>query len=147
MKCTKWVVGLRLSQREFPDWYGQRSWTRDGVVRTMSRIDVPADGAALTPGRQQIAGIAYAGSRSISSVEYSSDGGATWRAAEVLQPPAANQWLRWTGSFDLPPGGSATLLARATDGVGNQQVQTFSLPHPDGGTGWPSIQVHAATEP
>jgi DMSO/TMAO reductase YedYZ molybdopterin-dependent catalytic subunit len=143
LKSPKWVIGLRLVQHEFLDWYGQRSWSRDGVVKTMSRIDVPIDGALLAAGPQHIAGIAYAGSRGIALVEYSADSGATWHLANLLEAASPNRWVRWQGEFELQPGASINLVARATDRVGNLQVQAFSLPQPDGGTGWPSLEVHA----
>ncbi len=33
------------------------------------------------------------------------------------------------------------VLARATDGTGELQEQTFALPQPNGGTGWPRIEL------
>ena len=37
------------------DWYGQRGWTKEGIVKTMTRIDVPARNATLPPGDHRIA--------------------------------------------------------------------------------------------
>jgi DMSO/TMAO reductase YedYZ molybdopterin-dependent catalytic subunit len=143
MKNPKWVVGLRPVRREFSDWYGQRNWSKTGIVRTMSRIDMPLAGAALPAGSNTVAGIAYAGARGIQVVEYSADGGTTWQAAQILEPaPGQDRWVRWQGRFNLPPGGKVKLVARATDGSGAVQVEQFSLPEPDGGTGWPSLEVH-----
>ena len=45
MKNPKWVIGMRPMTREFLDWYGQRNWSKDALVRTMSRIDTPGPGA------------------------------------------------------------------------------------------------------
>ena len=56
MKNAKWVVALRPMRREFVDWYGQRSWSREAMVKTMTRIDVPARGARIPAGTQRIAG-------------------------------------------------------------------------------------------
>ena len=50
MKNPKWVVALRPMKREFVDWYGQRSWSREARVKTMTRIDVPARDAHLQAG-------------------------------------------------------------------------------------------------
>jgi DMSO/TMAO reductase YedYZ molybdopterin-dependent catalytic subunit len=143
LKSPKWVVGFRLVQHEFLDWYGQRNWSRDSVVKTMSRIDVPINGALLAAGPQPIAGIAFAGSRGIARVEYSADSGATWHNAELLEAGSPNQAVRWQARFELEPHTSTSLVARATDRAGNLQVEAFSLPQPDGGTGWPSLVVHA----
>jgi hypothetical protein len=34
-------------------------------------------------------------------------------------------------------------MARATDGDGELQMEAFSLPQPDGSTGWHSLDVRA----
>ncbi|MBI3970932.1 MAG: molybdopterin-dependent oxidoreductase [Chloroflexi bacterium] len=142
MKSAKWIVALRVLRREFFDWYGQRNWSKDGVVKTMSRIDLPAPGAALPPGVHRIAGIAYAGDRGVAKVEYSADGGATWQVAQFIEPPAGRDcWVRWQGNFTLAPGADVTLVARTTDGTGALQTEAFGLPQPDGGSGWHMIQV------
>jgi DMSO/TMAO reductase YedYZ molybdopterin-dependent catalytic subunit len=145
MKNAKWVAGLRPLRREFVDWYGQRNWSKTAVVRTMSRIDQPAPGATLPAGEQRIAGIAYAGVRGIQQVEFSADSGESWHTADILEPPAGHDtWVRWQGSFTLAPGSRTRLVARATDSNGEVQVEAFSLPEPNGGTGWPSVEVQAA---
>src|SRR6185436_9854525 len=70
MKNAKWVVALRPMTRDFDDWYGQRSWSKQAIVKTMTRIDTPRPNAELPPGQHRIAGIAYAGDRGIQRVEY-----------------------------------------------------------------------------
>jgi DMSO/TMAO reductase YedYZ molybdopterin-dependent catalytic subunit len=142
MKNPKWVIGLRPMSREFVDWYGQRNWSKDGILRTMTRIDSPAPGAVPSAGRNTVSGVAYAGTRGIERVEYSSDGGETWQDATLLEPaPGPDTWVRWQGSFEYTPGARVTLLARATDGNHAVQDEAFTLPEPNGGTGWPRIEV------
>jgi DMSO/TMAO reductase YedYZ molybdopterin-dependent catalytic subunit len=145
MKNAKWVAGLRPVRREFIDWYGQRNWSKTALVRTMSRIDQPAPNATLPAGEQRIAGIAYAGVRGIKQVEFSADGGESWQQAEILEAaPGRDTWVRWQGTFRLAPGSRTKLIARATDATGDLQVEPFSLPEPNGGTGWPSVEVQSA---
>jgi DMSO/TMAO reductase YedYZ molybdopterin-dependent catalytic subunit len=142
MKSAKWVVALRPMRREFVDWYGQRSWSREAVVKTMTRIDVPPRDGRLQAGRQRIAGVAYAGDRGIQQVEFSSDGGEIWQTADLIDPPAGRDaWVRWQGSFSVPAGADLTLVARATDGTGALQSEPFSLAQPDGAGGWNTINV------
>lgn len=142
LKSAKWIVQLSAVTQLTPDWYGQRNWNRDGIVRTMARIDVPANGAQLPAGPQRIAGVAYAGSRGVAAVEYSADGGATWQPAAFVEPqPDVDTWVRWQGAFDLAPGQLATLVCRATDGTGALQPADFTLPQPDGGAGRHSVTV------
>jgi DMSO/TMAO reductase YedYZ molybdopterin-dependent catalytic subunit len=143
MKNAKWVVALRAMPREFIDWYGQRNWSRQGIVKTMTRIDYPAPEAVLPPGEHRIAGIAYAGDRGVTRVEFSADGGASWEVADLLEPaPGRDTWVRWEGRVRLPDRATHTLVARATDGTGTLQTEAFSLPQPDGGSGWFSTEVH-----
>jgi len=144
MKNAKWVVALRPMRREFVDWYGQRSWSREAVVKTMTRIDIPNRDARLRAGDQRLAGVAYAGDRGINMVEFSTDGGDTWDIADTLEDPdGPDVWVRWEGRFTLAPGSEAVLIARATDGTGNLQAEPFSLAQPDGASGWNSITVKA----
>jgi DMSO/TMAO reductase YedYZ molybdopterin-dependent catalytic subunit len=144
MKNAKWVVALRAMTREFVDWYGQRNWSRQAIVKTMTRIDYPAPGAVLPPGEHRIAGIAYAGDRGVAKVEFSADGGASWEVAELLEPPPGwDTWVRWEGRFHLPDHTTLTLVTRATDGTGALQIEAFSLPQPDGASGWFSVEVQA----
>jgi DMSO/TMAO reductase YedYZ molybdopterin-dependent catalytic subunit len=146
MKNAKWVIGLRPMTREFLDWYGQRNWSKEGIVRTMTRIDAPAPGAVLPAGPQSVAGVAYAGARGIQKVEISTDAGDTWRNADILEPSQSGQdrWVRWRADVQLAPGATVKVVARATDGAGTLAEQPFSLPEPDGGTGWPTVEFRSA---
>jgi len=145
MKNAKWVVALRVVSREFVDWYGQRNWNKEGIVRTMTRIDTPAPDAVLLGGEHRLAGIAYAGNRGVSRVEYSADGGMTWRDARFIDPPSGSDvWVRWEGSFVVDGEQPLTLMSRATDGTGALQSEAFTLPQPDGGAGWHAIRVQTA---
>jgi DMSO/TMAO reductase YedYZ molybdopterin-dependent catalytic subunit len=144
MKNPKWLVGIRVMSQEYAGWYEQRNWNKDGIVKTMSRIDAPADGAMLSPGEQRVAGIAYAGDRGISQVELGSDG-ATWQAARILEPMAGKDaMLRWESTFVVPPSGRVMLTVRATDGTGEVQTEEFQLPQPDGASGRHTITVFSA---
>jgi DMSO/TMAO reductase YedYZ molybdopterin-dependent catalytic subunit len=142
LKNAKWVVALRPMTREFVDWYGQRSWSREAVVKTMTRIDVPARDARLQAGPQRIGGVAYAGDRGIQKIEFSADGGDTWQTADLMEPPAGRDaWVRWQGRFSIAAGADVTLMSRATDGTGELQSEPFTLAQPDGGGGWNTINV------
>jgi DMSO/TMAO reductase YedYZ molybdopterin-dependent catalytic subunit len=144
-KSAKWIRGIRPMTRDVLDWYGQRNWSKDGIVKTMTRIDLPAPGAALPAGPQRVAGIAYAADRGVSKVQFSADGGRTWQAASFLEPsPGRDAWVRWEGTFELAPGSTTRLVARATDGTGTLQTEEFVLAQPNGASGWNSIEVKSA---
>lgn len=141
-KSAKWIVGIRLVTTPALDWYGQRNWNKDGIVKTMSRIDLPAPGAKLAAGPQRVAGIAYAGNRGVASVEVSTDDGQNWRPARFLEPaPGKDAWVRWESTVEVPTGATVRVFSRAMDGAGQYQVADFVLPAPDGASGLNSIQV------
>ncbi len=144
-KNAKWLAEIRAVSRPTGDWYSQRNWSKTAIVKTMSRIDVPAPGATLAAGQQVIAGIAYAGDRGLSAVEYSADGGRTWQQAGFVEPQLGRDtWVRWQGAFDLPAGTTVTLISRATDGAGQLQTRQETPPQPDGASGWRQIEVTGA---
>jgi DMSO/TMAO reductase YedYZ molybdopterin-dependent catalytic subunit len=142
MKNPKWLTGIRAMTQEYQGWYEQRNWNKDGIIKTMARIDVPADGAHLTAGMQRIAGIAYAGDRGLSKVELSIDDGGTWQAARMLEPMAGKDaMIRWEATLALPVAASLSITARATDGNGDVQTEEFQLPQPDGASGRDAITI------
>jgi DMSO/TMAO reductase YedYZ molybdopterin-dependent catalytic subunit len=144
-KSCKWVVGIRALRTDYVDWYGQRNWSRTGVVKTMSRIDSPAHKATLEPGRHAISGIAYAGNRGVGAVQFSSNGGRNWAPAVFVEPPLGRDvWVRWTAEFDITPGQTLRLQCRAIDGTGEVQPDVFLLPQPNGGSGRHLIEVSAS---
>jgi DMSO/TMAO reductase YedYZ molybdopterin-dependent catalytic subunit len=145
MKNPKWLAGIRAMTQEYQGWYEQRNWDKSGIIKTMSRIDLPVDGARLPAGEQRVAGIAYAGDRGLTKVEFSLDDGGTWQTARVLEPmPGKDAMVRWEGTFVVPASGSITITMRATDGQGEPQTEEFQLPQPDGASGRDAVTVTAA---
>src|SRR6266851_2036578 len=145
MKDPKWLTGIRAMTSEYQGWYEQRNWNKRGIIKTMSRIDLPIDGTRLPAGEQRVAGIAYAGDRGISKVEFSLDDGGTWQSATILEAmPGKDAMVRWEGTFVVPASSSVTITMRATDGLGEPQTEYFQLPQPDGASGRDAITVSAA---
>lgn len=145
MKSPKWVIGIQPTRTVTTDYYGRLGWSKDGIVQAMTRIDVPGLNATLPAGPQRIAGIAYAGSRGVSKVEFSADGGQTWKRASFLEdPPGQDVWARWQGTFTMPASGSVNLAARCVDGTGTPQDTNYTITQPNGGTGLDSITVKSA---
>jgi DMSO/TMAO reductase YedYZ molybdopterin-dependent catalytic subunit len=145
LKNAKWVVRLQPMTQPYVDWYGQRNWNLMGIVKTMARIDEPVNGATLQAGSNGTSGVAYAGDRGVARVEYSADGGTNWQDASFVEPPLGKDtFVRWRGMFAIAAGQRVSLVVRATDGTGQLQQEEFSLPQPDGGSGWDGIEVSAA---
>jgi sulfite oxidase len=86
-----------------------------------SWITTPLSGT--TPGRLQIAGVAFGEASAVSRVEVSTDGGKTWQAAALVGPDLGPfAWRQFALSVDLPAG-EYTLVSRATDTRGNVQPE------------------------
>jgi sulfite dehydrogenase len=80
------------------------------------------NGASLRPGPQTIRGIAFDQGHGIKAVEFSIDGGKTWRASTLGQDYGPYSFRRWERTFDASSGRSYTLACRAVTGSGETQT-------------------------
>jgi sulfane dehydrogenase subunit SoxC len=74
----------------------------------------------LAPGPVRLGGRAWSGWGRIERVEVSVDGGASWRPAQLGEPPGAAAWAPWWLDWDAPPG-DHELCTRAHDATGRSQ--------------------------
>jgi DMSO/TMAO reductase YedYZ molybdopterin-dependent catalytic subunit len=97
-----------------------------------SLITSPRDGQRVAAGRRlEVKGIAWDGGYGIRLVEVSSDGGRSWRAAELGKDLGRYSWRQWSHAFAPDRKGALALMARATNRAG--ATQTFELiPNPAG---------------
>jgi hypothetical protein len=68
-----------------------------------------------------IQGRAWSGWASITRVEVSTDGGATWADTVLGEAPGPFAWRPWTFEWEPPAPGAYELCSRATDAAGNVQ--------------------------
>ena len=129
---VKWLTQLKLTRGpvQFRDETSKYTdLLPDGHARqftfpmeTKSLITSPSGGMTLPrPGFYKITGIAWSGSGSISRVEVSADGGASW--ADALME--SEQWDKALARFSIPwqwDAAEAVLQSRATDSAGNVQL-------------------------
>jgi DMSO/TMAO reductase YedYZ molybdopterin-dependent catalytic subunit len=141
MKGPKWLDSIDLVDRESQGFWEQQGWDHNAVVKTTSRIDVPGTGDLVKLGAITVGGVAFAGSRGISKVEVSTDGGSTWRSTPFKAPLSPLTWVLWT--FDWTPAreGAYRLMVRATDGKGALQDSRGAPSYPSGSSGYHTIQV------
>lgn len=142
MKHVKWLTTIELVGYDFRGYWQQpdQGWSDPAPVNTMSRIDSPA-GSTVARRAQVVSGIAFAGDRSISKVEVSTDGGKTWNAAYVKPPLSSTSWAVWGYEWTPPAAGKYVLQVRATDGYGNLQTSRRTDPYPNGATGYHMVTV------
>ena len=143
MKNVKWVRKIEVLDRDFRGFWQQRGWSDEAVVKTMSRIDTLLGLTTTGVEPLLLGGVAFAGDRGISRVEYSVDGGQTWQPAEVKEPLGALTWVLWTAEWTPPAPGQYTIKVRATDRAGVPQIVAHADPLPDGASGLHAVTVRA----
>lgn len=129
---VKWLAEIRALAEPFQGYYqtdqylynGQRELPDGTPVTTMrvrAVIATPQDGARVRGREISITGTAWSGEAPVSRVEVSTDGAATWQAAELGAPASAYAATPWRFTWRPERPGTFTLVARATDAAGNTQ--------------------------
>jgi len=141
--AVKWLAEIELADDRYRAYWVRRGYARSAEFRTQSRIDVPADGAAVGPGALRVAGMAWAPHRGISRVEVQVDTG-PWRAAR-LEPDqlGVDGWRPWWAELTPAPG-EHTVAVRAVDGRGDAQPARRHGALPDGATGHHRVRIVVA---
>jgi sulfane dehydrogenase subunit SoxC len=130
---TKWISGIDVIDHPFAGYYNAEIYVfidKDervvGPVREVppkSIIASPAPDATLATGPQQLSGFAWSGYAGIATVEVSTDGGASWSPAAIVEEAGPLSWVRFVYDWDAVPG-EAVLAARAVDQRGISQPIT-----------------------
>jgi len=98
------------------------SFTTADVTKPSSIVSTPANGATLNSASANpftISGTA-SDNVAVSSIEVSTNGGATWNNVTCTGCPGAN--VTWTYSWTLPADGSYNIKSRATDSSSNVET-------------------------
>jgi DMSO/TMAO reductase YedYZ molybdopterin-dependent catalytic subunit len=140
VSATKWLTEIELTNWNFDAYWIQRTWSKEGPIKTQSRIDTISAGDNLSSGKNPIGGIAWAPHRGIEKVEVSTDGGETWNTARLAKQLAEDTWRQYVYDWNARPG-DYTIQVRATDGNGETQTASKAPPHPSGATGYHTIYV------
>ncbi len=134
VSATKWVTEIELTRWEDYDAYWvPRGWSKEGPIKTMSRIDTDRRGA--TANEVIVGGVAWAIHRGISRVQVRSDGG-EWFDADLGGVPSGDTWAQWMVQLDLEPG-RHMIESRAFDGDGEPQTEETAPVAPNGAQGYP----------
>jgi DMSO/TMAO reductase YedYZ molybdopterin-dependent catalytic subunit len=142
MKNPKWITKIEAVATNFTGYWEASGWTDEAVVKTTSMFRAPGPTAVIGPaGGVDVGGIAYAGDRGITDVEFSADGGKTWIKAETKKPLGPYTWVLWAGLWRPTGPGEYTLKARARDGKGVMQTAQEAPTLPDGASGYHTIRV------
>ena len=143
VSACKWLTGIEATTFDaFDAYWVERDWAAEAPIKVASRIDTPAPLREFPAGRRAIAGVAWAQTRGIATVEVRVDDG-DWAEAELSPEVDADLWRQWVLPYDFTPG-RHSITVRATSVDGEVQPEARAAPFPSGATGWHSIQVVAA---
>lgn len=149
VSATKWLSEIELTTLDaFDAYWIPRGWSKDGPIKTQSRIDTPRLARTLKPGPVPIAGVAWGGVRGVSRVEVRvtpRGGEPAWHQATLGPAMSSSTWRQWVVEDWEPGPGEYVLEARATDGEGHPQTEEERPPAPDGATGLHMIFVRVET--
>lgn len=141
MKNVKWVRTIEAVPEDYRGYWQGQGWSDTAVVQTMSQVRVPGGGTVPRGQDVLVGGIAFAGSRGITRVEWSADGGQSWQDAELEPEVSPLSWRFWRAVWKPISPGEATLMVRATDGSGRRQDPRYTDTLPDGATGYHAVKV------
>lgn len=142
VSATKWVSEIELTTWDgFDAYWVPRGWSKEGPVKTQSRIDTPGHSSQVVMGLIAVAGVAWAPTRGISKVEVQLGDSEPWVEAQLSEPLSESAWVQWRVEWEPTEEGEHILRCRATDGGGETQTHELRPPAPDGATGWHTVPV------
>jgi DMSO/TMAO reductase YedYZ molybdopterin-dependent catalytic subunit len=134
-KSLKWLDRIEVVDQHYVAIWEEQGWTANPIVKTMSRVDT----IQMMDDGMVAAGVAFAGTRSISQVEVKINDG-EWQEATLNTPQLSEQtWVQWRA--ESPSRGDVTVTVRAVDGEGKVQIEDEQAQKPDGASGLHSRQV------
>ncbi|MCB1245914.1 MAG: molybdopterin-dependent oxidoreductase, partial [Acidimicrobiia bacterium] len=143
VSATKWLTEIELTTLDaFDGYWIPRGWSKDGPIKTQSRIDRPKRRETVPVGPYTFGGVAWAPTVGITDVEIRIDRG-PWMRADLAEPLSTASWVLWKADTTLEAG-PHEVTVRATDTTGAVQTERFQPPAPDGATGWHTVQFSAA---
>jgi sulfite oxidase len=104
-----------------------------GLAALNADVLAPADGEAVAAGPVEIRGYAFAGGeRHVARVDVSTDRGASWSQAELLEDLGRWAWRHWRITVDLAPGDHEVLVRAWDSSAATQPESEAALWNPKG---------------
>jgi sulfite oxidase len=118
-----------------------------GLVALNADVLAPGDGATVPAGRVEVRGYAFAGGeRYVARVDVTTDGGAGWHQAELLDDLGPWAWRQWRIDLELEPGEHEIVVRAWDSSAATQPEDEAALWNPKGyvNNARPRIRVRAA---
>lgn len=131
MKQPKWITAIEFVDKPFIGYWEQRGWSDSAWRKINSGFFTPRQESGIqryfgtaveAKSPVEIVGWALAGPSGVKRVEVSTDGGATWRDAEIVENKSPYIWTVWKYRFAPARPGKYEVRVRATDGNGVAQI-------------------------
>jgi len=133
MKQPKWLTEIEFVDHEFIGYYEARGWSQECWRKVNSGffspqpkggfLDIVLTQSAKVKAPVDIVGWALAGPSGVKRVEASTDNGATWSDAVLVENKSPYTWTVWKYHFAPKQAGEYSLRVRATDGAGHTQPE------------------------
>jgi DMSO/TMAO reductase YedYZ molybdopterin-dependent catalytic subunit len=135
MASVKWLQRILVTDRPFHGFFqtfAYTIWERRGgqpdlvpvtEIQVKAQVARPARNEVVPAGsKYRVFGAAWAGEADVTKVVVSTDGGAHWAEARLLDSPVRHAWRFWEYDWSVPQqAGRCIVMARATDS--RQSVQ------------------------
>ena len=135
MASIKWLQRIIITDQPFTGYYQTMDysyWRRRGdmadlapltEMQVKAEIAKPAQGEIVrADSKVRVHGAAWTSDGEITKVELSTDGGASWKEASLIDQTILNAWRLWEFEWRTPSKpGKQTLVARAIDSRGRTQ--------------------------
>jgi sulfite oxidase len=146
-RSVKWLERIELRSDPWPGYFqhvAYRLLAPDetpgpgvgmplGLVALNSDVLSPRDGETVTAGPVEVRGYAFAGGdRHVGRVDVSTDGGASWQQADLLEDLGRWAWRHWRITVDLVPGEHEVLVRAWDSSAATQPDDEAGLWNPKG---------------
>jgi DMSO/TMAO reductase YedYZ molybdopterin-dependent catalytic subunit len=130
MDSVKWLTRIELTSQPFEGYFQQQYYVAlqaNGERRPITRMLInskflrPSDGEEIGAKIYRAEGVAWAGERKISKVEFRTAPGNSWQPATLAAQSATLTWTSWNYDWHIPSAGKYTLEVRASDDEGKIQ--------------------------
>jgi hypothetical protein len=144
IKQPAWVIGIEVIDRPLEEYWEDRGWDTAPPMDIDSKIFFPRTATSISENENlRVGGCAFGGTR-VAYVEYTTNSGASWDNATIVQQiDADNVWVFWEINLSFDDADEYQLYIRAVDINGIKQPRTDTT-FLDGTNNWPVLYINVS---